>query len=277
MSPVIVVLGPGGLEAARRLRAALPGATLHGYAPRITGADAAFDDVGAHLRALFAAGQAIVGVCAAGVLVRALAPLLADKRTEPPVVAVAEDGSVAVPLLGGHHGANDLARTMARLLGGVAAVTTAGDLRLGAALDAPPPGFRLADPALAKAAVAYLLAGAPVSLEIEAAAGDCGWLRALPQAPQAGRRIVVTDRSVKADGQTLVYHPATLAVGVGCERGAPADALIALVKGALAGAGLAPESVACVASIALKAAEPAVRAVAAALDVPARFFDAERL
>jgi cobalt-precorrin 5A hydrolase/precorrin-3B C17-methyltransferase len=30
---------------------------------------------------------------------------LGDKRAEPPVVALAEDGSAVVPLLGGHRGA----------------------------------------------------------------------------------------------------------------------------------------------------------------------------
>jgi cobalt-precorrin 5A hydrolase/precorrin-3B C17-methyltransferase len=43
--------------------------------------------------------------------------LLDDKRAEPPVIALAEDGSVAVPLLGGHHGANALARALADALG----------------------------------------------------------------------------------------------------------------------------------------------------------------
>ena len=65
---------------------------------------------------LFAAGRPIVGLCASGILIRAVAPLLADKRAEPPVVALAEDGSVAVPLLGGHHGANALARAIAEAL-----------------------------------------------------------------------------------------------------------------------------------------------------------------
>ena len=54
---------------------------------------------------------------AAGIAIRRLAPLLADKREEPPVVAVAEDGSAVVPLLGGHRGANRLARRIARTLG----------------------------------------------------------------------------------------------------------------------------------------------------------------
>src|SRR5262249_6902715 len=107
-----------------------------------------------------------------------LAPLLVDKRAEPPVVAVAEDGSAAVPLLGGHHGANDLARAIARITGGTAAVTTAGDVRFGLALDDPPSGWRLANPAAVRAVTAVLLAGEQVRLEIESAEPDCGWLRA---------------------------------------------------------------------------------------------------
>ena len=119
------------------------------------------------MRTLFAARTPVIGVCAAGILIRAVAPLLADKRAEPPVVAVAEDGSVVVPLLGGHHGANRLARRIAEALGGHAAVTTAGDVALGVALDDPPAGWRLANPEDAKAAMAALLSGATAVLDGE--------------------------------------------------------------------------------------------------------------
>src|SRR5262249_39444510 len=180
----IVVLGPSGLVLAQRLMASLPDATLHGYAPRIADAPVRFDDVAEHLRRLFTAGEAIIALCAAGIVIRSLAPLLVDKRTEPPVVALAEDGSVAVPLLGGHHGGNDLARLIARITGGPAAIPTAGDVRFGLALDAPPPGWRIADPEAAKSVTVALLAGAPVDLAIEAAEADCGWVRI---APLAGR------------------------------------------------------------------------------------------
>src|SRR5262249_37596903 len=173
----VIVLGPSGLALAQRLAASLPDATLHGYAPRIAAAGVRFDDVGEHLRSLFAAGEPIVALCAVGILIRSLAPFLSDKRAAPPVVAVAEDGSAAVPLLGGHHGANDLARRIAAVTGGVAAVTTAGDLRFGLSLDDPPPGWRVANTAAAKGAMAALLAGERVTLEIESAEPDCGWLR----------------------------------------------------------------------------------------------------
>src|SRR5207247_7995233 len=117
-----------------------------------------------HLAARFAAGTPVVGVCASGILIRAVAPLVADKTVEPPVVALAEDGSVAVPLLGGHHGANALARALAEALGCHAAITTAGDLRLGFALDEPPPGWRIANSERIKPIAAALLAGRPVAL-----------------------------------------------------------------------------------------------------------------
>jgi len=50
-----------------------------------------------------------------------------------------------------------------------------------------------------------------------------------------------------------------------------------LAEEALANANVAKEAVACVASIALKAAEPAIHGVGRRLGVPARFFDAARL
>ena len=142
----IVVLGPSGAALGRHLQAVLPGAELHGPRARSGDWDIVYDQAAAHITSLFAAGRPIVGLCASGILIRALAPLLDDKRAEPPVVALAEDGSVAVPLLGGHHGANAIARALAEACGGVAAITTAGDLRLGFALDEPPPGWRIANP-----------------------------------------------------------------------------------------------------------------------------------
>ena len=109
----IVVLGPSGAALGRHLQAVLPGAELHGPRARSGDWDIVYDQAAAHIASLFAAGQPIVGICASGILIRSVAPLLAAKEHEPPVVAVAEDGSVAVPLIGGHHGANAIARAVA--------------------------------------------------------------------------------------------------------------------------------------------------------------------
>ena len=273
----LVALDPGGLELARTLKPVLPGADIHGLEGRTEGADQVFADVAGHLRGLFGQSRPIVGICAAGILIRALAPVLGDKRLDPPVVALAQDGGVSVPLLGGHRGANRLALAIAEATGGQAALTTAGDVRLGLALDDPPPGWRVQNPEAAKAVTQALLAGGPVGLRVEA--GDAGWIAASGAefTGDAPLSIVVTDRAVADPGGDLVLHPPVLALGVGCERGTEPKELIGLTEKTLSGAGLAPGAVACVASLDLKADEDAVLALAAHLGVPARFFTAAEL
>src|SRR5258708_6526315 len=251
----VVVLGPGGAALGRRVCDVLPGARLYGPRGRLGDWDETYDRVVPQIAELFAAGRPIVGLCASGILIRAIAPLLDDKRVEPPVVALAEDGSVAVPLLGGHRGANALARALADALGGVAAITTAGDLRLGVALDEPPPGWRIANPERIKPIAAALLAGRPVALLEEAC--RAGWLRAgsARWAERADLRIIVTDRAMPADSDALVFHPPVLALGIGCERGCDAAEIAGLAQDCLADAGLAAGAVAAVVSVDLKVDE----------------------
>ncbi|HEX9906206.1 MAG TPA: precorrin-3B C(17)-methyltransferase [Propylenella sp.] len=277
MKPVFVALTSAGLATACRARAAL-GGEVHALSPAagqsVGPPDATFAEAAGHLRALFIDGRPIVGICASGILIRILAPLLADKRDEPPVIAVSEDGGSIVPLLGGHRGANDLARALAAALGGHAAITTAGDSRFGVALDAPPAGWTLANPQDAKSAMAALLMGASGTIE-----GRASWLEesGLPLDDGGEVRLVATTRRLAGDARTLVYHPRRLAVGLGSERGADPAEAIALLSDTLRDAGLAPQSVALVGSLDLKADEPAILAAAHHLGVPARFFSADTL
>ncbi len=264
MKPVVWHLGPRSAALAERLAAATDGGQIQGPAT-------------ADLAAAFREGRPIVAIAATGIVVRLLAPLLADKRQEPPVLVVDEAGRFVVPLLGGHRGANALAERLAASIGARAIVTTAGDSRFGVALDDPPAGFRLAHPDSAKPFMAALLEGA--SCRLVDPGGLAGWLTAsrLPFADPAGLTIEVTQKRRDAAPNHLTYHPQTLALGVGCERHASAEELEALVMTTLAEAGLAPEAVACVVSLDLKAAEPALHALSHALDVPARFFDRDAL
>ena len=112
----IVILGQHSVPLARRIKIALPEAVLYGMANRTTDVDIPMANFGDTLHALFTGGTPIVGICAAGILIRTLAPLLNDTWYEPPVLAVAEDGSTVVPLLGGLQGADDLARQIAEVL-----------------------------------------------------------------------------------------------------------------------------------------------------------------
>lgn len=271
--PAIVVLMPTALPLARKIAAVMDG-EVHGARARVEGADVAFDDVKSHVGALFSQGRPIVAIMASGALIRLLAPLLSDKHSEPPVLCISDDGTSVVPLLGGHHGANDLARTIADALQAHAAVTTAGDLRFGLALDAPPQGYTLANPEQAKAVMAELVAGASLKLN-----GHADWLTQsrLPFADDGRVTVTVTDRAHKPGPLELVYHPKTLVLGMGCERHASVNEAIALATKALNESGLAAQSLAAIASIDVKADETAIHAVANHFGVPARFFTAERL
>lgn len=280
MTIAIIALTPSSLATAKAIRDAMPGAQIHGFSKRVDNADVLFDDSMAHLRNLFDDGITIVGVCAAAILIRAVAPLLANKREEPPVLAVAEDGSSVVPLLGGHHGANRLARDLAATLNATAAVTTAGDLALGFSLDEPPVGWTVANPDMMKPITAALLAGEKVALEIEA--GDGSWppAEAFSEPSESTKlRVLVTastEELANAD-HTLVVHPPVLTLGVGCERHAPAGGLTEFVRKELAEAGLAADAIAAIGSIDIKADEPAMHDLAKALSKPFRVFDAATL
>jgi cobalt-precorrin 5A hydrolase len=68
--------------------------------------------------------QRIAAVMATGIAVRGIGPLLRDKWSDPAVVVVSPDLTFAIPLLGGHHGANEMAELL-RDLGAVPVITTA--------------------------------------------------------------------------------------------------------------------------------------------------------
>ncbi len=269
VAPVVLALSRTGEATAHRVAAAL-GAKVHGREGRVARADAFFPDALEQARGLFAAGVPVVGICAAGILIRAVAPLLADKRAEPPVVAVSDDGASVVPLLGGHRGANRLARQIAEALGGRAAVTTAGDLALGIALDEPPPGWRLANPDHARAAMAALLSGGGARVTGDEA-DSADWLDLLPAGDAVEIVCTMEPVSPRMD-TTLVFHPQRAVLGVGCARNCPPADLAALAEGLLADAGLAPDALAAIATVDLKADEPAVLDLSRQLGAPLRLF-----
>ncbi|MCG1003695.1 MULTISPECIES: cobalt-precorrin 5A hydrolase [Halobacterium] len=67
-----------------------------------------------------------VGLMASGIAMRKTAGLLDDKWDDPAVVVVDEELTWAIPLTGGHHGANQVADDLASM-GAVPAMTTASE------------------------------------------------------------------------------------------------------------------------------------------------------
>ncbi len=270
--PAIVILGAGALDTARRIQARYPGARVHGLASRVD-ADVPFDELGAHLRELYARGLPIVALCAAGIVIRCLAPALADKGVEPPVLAVAEDGSAVVPLLGGLTGVNVIAREIAECVGVAPAITTSGELRFGACVLNPPEGYALADLAQGKRFVSDLLAGASTRID-----GAAPWLDdvALPRDAAAAHAIRVTPDAWRGARDELVIHPRSVVIGVAADAVHAGEALAARIDAMLDAQGLARLALAAIVAPASAIGDAALEAAASTLDVPLRFVDSDR-
>ena len=124
----------------------------------------------------FGSEEALVFVGASGIAVRAIAPHVKDKFHDPAVVSVDEAGGFVVPLLSGHvGGANELARTVARIVGAQVAVSTATDVNGLFAVDewAARHNLAIKERAVAKAISAALLEGRPVGFASDFAAIAC--------------------------------------------------------------------------------------------------------
>lgn len=270
--PAIVILGAGALDTARRIQARYPGARVHGLASRVD-ADVPFDELGAHLRELYARGLPIVALCAAGIVIRCLAPALADKGVEPPVLAVAEDGSAVVPLLGGLTGVNVIAREIAECVGVAPAITTSGELRFGACVLNPPEGYALADLAQGKRFVSDLLAGASTRID-----GAAPWLDdvALPRDAAAAHAIRVTPDAWRGARDELVIHPRSVVIGVAADVVHAGEALAARIDAMLDAQGLARLALAAIVAPVSAIGDAALEAAASTLDVPLRFVDSDR-
>ena len=118
MRPAVIAFTRRGAELGEKLARALDG-TL--YVP-----DRFAGEVGAQpcgplsewTARMWAGTDALIFVGATGIAVRAIAPQVKDKLTDPAVVSVDEEGRFVIPLLSGHvGGANELARRVAEWLG----------------------------------------------------------------------------------------------------------------------------------------------------------------
>jgi cobalt-precorrin 5A hydrolase/precorrin-3B C17-methyltransferase len=265
-APAIVILGNGSLATARSIQQLYPGALIHGLDERVVGADRTYREFGATLRELYQQDTPIIALCAAGIVIRTLAPLLLEKGAEPPVLAVAEDGSAVVPLLGGLAGVNVLAREVAAALDVSAAITTSGELRFGTCLLNPPSGYALGDLELGKRFVSDLLAGESVRIE-----GAAPWLvqAQLPENPQARLAVHVGHAERTPAANELLIYPRNVLVAVA----AGIVDVPGAVREALHQAKIAVQSLACLLSADSEMSSATLREAALELGVPLRFVD----
>ena len=279
----VILLSPHSLSLAERVKANIAEpCTVYGLRRNFEGIeiDHLYDHLPSLLQQLFLENRPIIAMAASGIVIRCLAPVLNNKHQEPPVLAVAENGSAVVPLLGGHHGANFLANKIADILGIKASITTASDLLFRFGFDDWPMGWQTSQPEKLKEINSRLIRGEKLRL-----------IQDIPLLPDHWQPHIFHDSgelSVRvtnyanaqypnAQAQELLIHPATMVLGIGCSANVASAELQSLVLKTLEQHNIAKQSLACIVSVDRKMAEKAFDDLARELQIPLRFFTANRL
>lgn len=160
----------------------------------------------------FTCRRRIVALMSMGIVVRQIAPLLEDKWKDPAIVVVSPDFRYAVPVLGGHHGANALAAGLAGL-GLIPVITTATESRGRDAVEtiAERIGLDVVNRDSTRAVNAAILSSD------------------IPVHAVEGPAVVLAGPDV-----SILVKKGEYSVGVGCRKGVRADEVSGAIRAALA-------------------------------------------
>lgn len=231
-------------------------------------------------KTVFEQYEAVIYIGATGIAVRAIAPFLISKDTDPAILSVDELGQNVIALVSGHiGGANKLARAVAVLTNGQAIISTATDLEGCFAVDewAKEQGFILNDLKKAKLISATLLQGLKVGIK-----SDYPIVGALPQGIEQGENYkrglyIGYDYTKSPYEQTLWLIPKQISLGIGCKKGTSFEKIERLVRVEFEKMGLPLEAIKNIASIDLKKEEEGLLKWAKHYDKPIYFYDSKVL
>lgn len=230
------------------------------------------------LETLFSSVDALIFVGACGIAVRAIAPYVRDKCSDPGVIVVDERGLNVISLLSGHiGGANELTRRIAAAIGANPVVTTATDVNHRFAADewASKNDLAISSMQSARRFAAEILrrdlplvSDFPIEGKLPAGlfqgdAGDCA--------------LVISYRRQNGFDRGLVLIPRILHMGIGCKRGTPVEKIEELVQGVLEAEQIDARAMKDVSSIDVKKDEAGLLAFGDAHALAKRFYTADEL
>ena len=215
----------------------------------------------------FNKADALIFIGASGIAVRAIAPHVKSKTTDPAVLVIDECANFVISLLSGHiGGANGLARQIAAAIKAVPVVTTATDVNNLFAVDewAARRGMVIESMQAAGLCSDYAIKGAlPSGVEL-AGSGETGMA-------------VTTCKNNKPFNTTVVLMPKILHLGIGCRRNTPLEKIENFVLAEMEKHGFDMRCVKSIASVDLKKDEAGLLAFAAKHNVPVKFYTAAEL
>ncbi len=245
MKIALVAITRGGKALARQL------------AERLDGAICLDQKDGQKIAELLAANwrsyDGLVCIMAAGIVVRAIAPLLENKLVDPCVVVMDEKGRHAVSLLAGHiGGGNALAVRIAELTGGTPVITTGSDTLGLAALDLWAQEQELAVPSREELTGAAALLVNQGELRLYTDEEIVSLPPGFTLVDKAEKADIIVSASTRFAGQAAVFRPRHLVIGIGCNRGTPTAEFEEALAELLASLHLSRKSIRNLASIDLK-------------------------
>lgn len=221
--------------------------------------------------------DALIFIGSCGIAVRAIAPFLQDKTSDPAVIVIDELAACAVSLLSGHlGGANDLTLRLARFLGAFPVITTATDISGIFAIDtwAAGHGLKIANPERIKWISARLLAGEVI--RVQSAFPVTGRLPQGIELCEKSGDILITHRTRGREEALRLIVPA-VTLGIGAKKNISLQTVERAFELILKKASCHPLAVARVCSIDIKAREPGILAFCRAHALPYQTFSAQEL
>lgn len=224
--------------------------------------------------------DALIFIGATGIAVRAIAPLVDKKDTDPAVIVIDETGSFVIPILSGHiGGANELAAATAKYIGAVPVITTATDINNVWQADtwAVKNNCVIDDISKIKYISGALLRGVKVGL-----VSDFEICSELPKGifidenTENGIAVTVCD-NLKPFKNTLKIIPKCIHIGVGSRRDANPRALIDLYVDLKSRFAFSDKAVADISTIDIKKEEPSVKEFCGYLNSDLKLYTAEEL
>lgn len=226
----------------------------------------------------FTHSQVLIFVGATGIAVRAIAPHIKSKITDPAVLVVDDNGHFCIPILSGHvGGANKVATQISQKLGATPVITTATDINGKFAVDtfAKEHNLVIVNPEKIKEVSAKLLDGKNVSIYSDFPVGG-----KLPSGVTFGSQkcadIIVSYKEY-GNKNALILAPKVLAVGIGCRKNTPKQPIINAFDAVFKKQRIRKEAVIGVYSIDLKAKEQGLLDFCKTMELDFHTFTAEQL